>query len=241
MNAWILIKKRDRQGCIRREGTSEVAPEAVGQAVGGGCRSGWGRLLLVTNAIEAGTCRQGDSGWALAGRPGGGGGLFQCIPGDHQLVRARLNSCEPDVRDSHPANNTYKSQPKKQEGIAAPDTMRSSARHAPPSPPTPLPPRLHTTSALAGLALEVRRTVVPISDNWLDCNTVVGVVYWGVEVVAVMPETCVNATKGSGAVKRSGVGWRGGPECRVCSVAVDRAEAQGMGGYGAVVRVRHRV
>ena len=31
------------------------APEAVGQAVGGGCRSGWGRLLSVTSAIEHGT------------------------------------------------------------------------------------------------------------------------------------------------------------------------------------------
>ena len=48
------------QGCIRREGTSE----AVRQAVGGGCQSGWGRLLSVTNAIEAATWRQGDSGWA---------------------------------------------------------------------------------------------------------------------------------------------------------------------------------
>ena len=28
--------------------TSEAAPEAVRQAVGGGCRSGWGRLLSVT-------------------------------------------------------------------------------------------------------------------------------------------------------------------------------------------------
>ena len=27
-------------------------------------KSGWGRLLSVTNAIESGTCRQGDSGWA---------------------------------------------------------------------------------------------------------------------------------------------------------------------------------
>ena len=53
-----------RQGCIRREGTSEAAPEAVRQAVGGGCQSGRGRLLSVTNAIDAGTCRQGDSGWA---------------------------------------------------------------------------------------------------------------------------------------------------------------------------------
>ena len=51
-------------GCIRREGASEAAPEAVRQAVGGGCQSGWGRLLSVTNAIEAGTWRQGDSGGA---------------------------------------------------------------------------------------------------------------------------------------------------------------------------------
>ena len=51
------------QGCMRREGTSEAAPEAVRQAVGGGCQSGWGRLLSVTNAIEAGTCCQGDSVW----------------------------------------------------------------------------------------------------------------------------------------------------------------------------------
>ena len=38
-----------------------------------------GRLLSVTNAIQADTWRQGDSGWAQAGRPGG---LppFQCIP-----------------------------------------------------------------------------------------------------------------------------------------------------------------
>ena len=32
-------------GCIRREGASEGGPEAVRQAVGGGCQSGWGRLL----------------------------------------------------------------------------------------------------------------------------------------------------------------------------------------------------
>ena len=47
-------------GCTRREGTSEAAPEAVR----GRCRTGWGRLLLVTNATDAGTWRQGDSGWA---------------------------------------------------------------------------------------------------------------------------------------------------------------------------------
>ena len=46
-----------RPECIRKEGTSDAAPEAVGQAVGGGCQSGWGRLLSVTNAIEAGSPR----------------------------------------------------------------------------------------------------------------------------------------------------------------------------------------
>ena len=65
------------QGCIRREGTSEAAPEAVRQAVGGGCQSGWGRLLSVTDAIEAGTWRQGDrhrlgaldGGWGVPSPP----------------------------------------------------------------------------------------------------------------------------------------------------------------------------
>ena len=49
------------QRFIRREGASEAAPR---QAVGGGCQRGWGRLLSVTNAVEAGTCRQEDGGWA---------------------------------------------------------------------------------------------------------------------------------------------------------------------------------
>ena len=44
------------------------------------------RLGAVTGGYKCpGTCRQGDSGWAQAGRPGGGeeGWLhpFQCIPG----------------------------------------------------------------------------------------------------------------------------------------------------------------
>ena len=51
-------------GCIRREGASEVALEAVRPVVGGRCQCGGGRLLSVTNAIEAGPCRQGDCGWA---------------------------------------------------------------------------------------------------------------------------------------------------------------------------------
>ena len=75
------------QGCIRREGTSEAAPEAVSQAVGGGCRSGGGRLLSVTNAIEAGTWRQGGRLGALEGC-GLGAPPFQCIPGgDHTQSR----------------------------------------------------------------------------------------------------------------------------------------------------------
>ena len=79
------------QGCIRREGTLEAAPEAVGQAVGGGCQSGWGRLLSVTNATTAGACHHGESlgiGWAAwRGRllypfqciPSGGGGVTSHI------------------------------------------------------------------------------------------------------------------------------------------------------------------
>ena len=61
MNIQIYATCRGQdQGCIRRGGTSE----AVRWTVGGGRQSGWGRLMSVTNAIEAGTCRQEDSGWA---------------------------------------------------------------------------------------------------------------------------------------------------------------------------------
>ena len=45
-----------RGALVTGEGTSEAAPETVRQAVGGGCQSGWGRLLSVTVAVEAGTC-----------------------------------------------------------------------------------------------------------------------------------------------------------------------------------------
>ena len=38
---------------MRREGTSEAASEAGRRAVGGGCQSGWERLLSVTNASKA--------------------------------------------------------------------------------------------------------------------------------------------------------------------------------------------
>ena len=44
-------------------GTAEAAREAVRQAVGGGRKSGWGRLLSATNVMTR-TRRSGDSGWA---------------------------------------------------------------------------------------------------------------------------------------------------------------------------------
>ena len=50
-------------GGERAKGPLDVT-DAVRQAVAGGCQSGWGQLLSGTNAIEAGTCRQGDSAWA---------------------------------------------------------------------------------------------------------------------------------------------------------------------------------
>ena len=60
---WCVQRSGQPQRCIRRERTSEAAPEAVRQAVGGGCQSGWGRFLSVTNATQAATWRQSDSGW----------------------------------------------------------------------------------------------------------------------------------------------------------------------------------
>ena len=33
-------------GGIRKKGASEAAPEAVRQAVGGGCQSGWGAVTV---------------------------------------------------------------------------------------------------------------------------------------------------------------------------------------------------
>ena len=84
------------QGFIRRGGTSEAVPEAVRQAVGGGYRSGWGRLLSVTNAIEPGTWRQRDIGWAKAGRLGGGrgGGGYLGL----RLCGCRVRSARPWAR-----------------------------------------------------------------------------------------------------------------------------------------------
>ena len=66
-------------GCIQTEGSSEAAPEAVRQTVGGGYQSGWERLLSVTNAVEAGV-RGTLTGHSLGGLWGGGGGLSRCSP-----------------------------------------------------------------------------------------------------------------------------------------------------------------
>ena len=65
------------------EGAAEAAPEAVKQAVGGYCQSGWGRLLSVTNAIEAGTWRRETVAGGRLGALEGGSPPppFQCIPG----------------------------------------------------------------------------------------------------------------------------------------------------------------
>ena len=65
-------QRRPQQRLGRR---LDEANEAVG-----------GRLLSVSNAVEPGTWRQGDSGWAQAGRPGGGGGAY--LPPAFQCIRA---------------------------------------------------------------------------------------------------------------------------------------------------------
>ena len=81
-------------GALEGKGPQRRAPEAVRQAVGGGCQSGWGRLLSVTNAIQAGTWRQGDSDWAYPGRPASAGGgclpRLQCIPGGGGGVQEKV-------------------------------------------------------------------------------------------------------------------------------------------------------
>ena len=58
--------------------------------VGGGCHSGWGRLVSVTNAIETGTGVRGTvAGHWLGGLEGGGGvPPFQCNPGRDPDPRA---------------------------------------------------------------------------------------------------------------------------------------------------------
>ena len=50
---WEIKTVQAPGGYIRRDGASQWATEAVRQAVGGGCQSGWALLLSVTNVIEA--------------------------------------------------------------------------------------------------------------------------------------------------------------------------------------------
>ena len=55
-----------RSSCKTLDASDGKGPESRKRwAVGGGCRSGWGRLLSVTNAVEAGACGQSDSNWDL--------------------------------------------------------------------------------------------------------------------------------------------------------------------------------
>ena len=73
-------------GCIRREGASEAAPAAVGQADGGGCQSGWagGYCRLQMPLRPALGVRGTVAGHRLGALEEGGGGLppppFQCVP-----------------------------------------------------------------------------------------------------------------------------------------------------------------
>ena len=81
-SAFIICVPRQRwglgQGCVGRK----WAPEAVRQAVGGGCQSGWGRLLSATNAIEAGTWGSGGQWLGILRAPWSGGGVPpRCGPG----------------------------------------------------------------------------------------------------------------------------------------------------------------
>ena len=87
-----LDKGGGGHGCIRREGFSEGTPEALRQAVGGGCQSGWGRLLSVTNkpppwgkgaggAGGGGRCGEDQRSTAVASGPDEGcvaGGNLTC-------------------------------------------------------------------------------------------------------------------------------------------------------------------
>ena len=58
------------QGCIRREGTSEAAPEAVRQADGAGCQSDWGRYCRLQMPLKLALgARKTVAGHRLGGVP----------------------------------------------------------------------------------------------------------------------------------------------------------------------------
>ena len=59
------------QGYMRREGTSEAALEAAGQAVGGGCQSGYCGLPLPLQLVPA--VRETADGHRLGALEGEGG------------------------------------------------------------------------------------------------------------------------------------------------------------------------
>ena len=71
----------DGQGCSRRQGTSEAAPEAVRQAVGGGCQSGWGGYCRLQMPLKPALgVRETVTGHRLRALKGGGLPPFQCTP-----------------------------------------------------------------------------------------------------------------------------------------------------------------
>ena len=140
----------EEQVCVGRGGTSE----AVRQAVGGGCRSGWGRLLSVTNGIEAGLCRQGDRGWVLAGRRGGGmppPPPFSCIPVqepasedvDVPETDAAVVGQAPAAAEEMPAAEGPQTQPQHGDAPreATPKKVTGPASAASPGPPRNVDPR----------------------------------------------------------------------------------------------------
>ena len=120
------------QGCVRRESISVVAPEAVGQAAGGVCQRGWGRLLSVTNAIEAGTCGH----WLGALEGGGGGGLPMCL-----VPNPPSNASLPGAAEAlgHPSSE------------AATTAHASMARDTSPSSPVASSPSAHSGLELCHL------------------------------------------------------------------------------------------
>ena len=85
------------QGCVRRDGTSEAAPEAVGQAVGGGCQSGWRRLLLVTNAGRL---------WTACGQRRVDSKNSQTTPATTSTTSIRQLLGAPDTQTAHHATSS---------------------------------------------------------------------------------------------------------------------------------------
>ena len=91
-NQQTIVGPLHRRPSAPREGASEAAPAAVRQAFGGGCQSGWGRLLSVTNAIEAGQARHAllegaQRQWAPR-TPSGPHGTSPMTPGRGPFVGA---------------------------------------------------------------------------------------------------------------------------------------------------------